>query len=46
MDETGPLLVVGNVAEVFEWGARVVKLYKSTEAKPAEFREAAMHAAV
>jgi hypothetical protein len=47
MNETiGHLLAVGNVAEIFEWGARVVKLYKSTAAKPAAFREAAIHAAV
>ena len=47
MHETvGRLLAVGNFAEVFEWGSRVVKLYKSTAAKPAAFREAAMHAAV
>ena len=47
MNETiGRLLAVGNVAEVFEWGARVVKLYKSTAAKPAAFREAAIHPAV
>src|SRR5215510_2215934 len=47
MNETiGRLLAVGNVAEVFEWGFRVVKLYKSTTAKPAAFREAAIHAAV
>src|ERR1700730_5982994 len=46
MDETiGGLLAVGNVAEVFEWGSRVLKLYKSTAAKPAAFREAAIHAA-
>ena len=45
-ETTGRLLAVGNVAEVFEWGARVVKLYKSTAAKPAAFREAAIHAAV
>jgi tRNA A-37 threonylcarbamoyl transferase component Bud32 len=45
MDETiGGLLAVGNVAEVFEWGSRVLKLYKSTAAKPAAFREAAIHA--
>ena len=43
MNETiSRLLAVGNVAQVFEWGSRVVKLYKSTAAKP----EAAMHAAV
>ena len=41
----GRLLAVGNVAEVFEWGPRVVKLYKSTASKPAAFREAALHAA-
>ena len=30
MDETiGRLLAVGNVAEVFEWGSRVLKLCKS-----------------
>ena len=47
MNETiGRLLAVGNVAEVFEWGAHVVKLYKSAAAKPAAFREAAIHAAV
>jgi len=45
-ETTGRLLAVGNVAEVFEWGARVMKLYKSTAAKPAAFREAAIHAAV
>jgi hypothetical protein len=47
MNETiGRLLAVGNVAEVFEWGSRVMKLYKATAAKPAAFREAAIHAAV
>lgn len=46
MDKTiGRLLAVGNVAEVFEWGSRVLKLYKSTLAKPAAFREAAIQAA-
>ena len=46
MDKTiGRLLAVGNVAEVFEWGSRVLKLYKSTAAKPAAFRGAAIHAA-
>jgi len=46
MTETmGHLLAVGNVAEIFEWGSRVLKLYKSTDAKPAAFREAAIHAA-
>ena len=45
-ETTGRLLAVGNVAEVFEWGARALKLYKSTTAKPAVFHESAMHAAV
>ena len=42
----GRLLATGNVAEAFEWDSRVLKLYKSPEAKPAAFREAAIHAAV
>jgi Phosphotransferase enzyme family len=47
MGETiGRLLAAGNVAEVFEWGSRVVKLYRSPERKPATFREAAIHAAI
>ena len=47
MNETiGPLLAVGNIAEVFEWGSRALKLYKSAAAKPVAFREAANHAAV
>src|SRR5215813_13749082 len=47
MSETiGRLLAAGNVAEVFEWGSRVVKLYCSDARKPAAFREAAIHAAV
>jgi hypothetical protein len=47
MSETiGQLLAVGNVAEVFEWGSRVVKLYRSPERKLTAFREAAIHAAV
>ena len=46
MEKTiGRLLAVGHVAEVFEWGSRVLKLYKSTAAKPTAFREAAIHAA-
>ena len=45
-EAVGQRLAVGNVAEVFEWGSRVVKLYKSAAAKPAAFREAALHAAV
>lgn len=42
----GRLLAVGNVAEVFEYGPRVVKLYKSAAGKPVAFREASIHAAV
>ena len=42
----GRLLAVGNVAEIFEYGCRVVKLYKSAAGKPAAFREASIHAAV
>jgi aminoglycoside phosphotransferase (APT) family kinase protein len=42
----GRLVAVGNVAEVFEWDSRVVKLYRSAAAKPTVFREAAIHAAV
>jgi aminoglycoside phosphotransferase (APT) family kinase protein len=46
MNQTiGRLLGTGHVAEVFEWGSCVVKLYKSTTAKPTAFREAAVHAA-
>jgi hypothetical protein len=41
----GRLLAAGNVAEVFEWGDRVLKLYKSPAGKPAAFREAGIHAA-
>jgi hypothetical protein len=47
MSETiGRLLAAGNVAEVFEWGSRVVTLYRSPARKPTAFREAAIHAAV
>ena len=42
----GRLLAVGNVAEVFEYGSCVVKLYKSAAGKPAAFREASIHAVV
>jgi aminoglycoside phosphotransferase (APT) family kinase protein len=42
----GRPLAAGNVAEVFEWGSRVIKLYRSAAAKPTVFREAAIHAAV
>jgi aminoglycoside phosphotransferase (APT) family kinase protein len=45
-DTVGRLLAAGNVAEVFEWDSQVVKLYRSPAAKPAAFREAAIHAAV
>jgi Ser/Thr protein kinase RdoA (MazF antagonist) len=47
MTETmGCLLAAGQRAEVFEWGSRVVKLYRSAAAKHTAFREAAIHAAV
>src|SRR6516165_9045313 len=47
MSETiGRLLAAGNVAEVFEWGSRVVKLCRSPARKPTAFCEAAIHAAV
>jgi len=42
----GRLLAAGNVAEVFEWGSRVVKLYRSAGAKQTVFREAGNHSAV
>ena len=42
----GRSLATGNTAEIFEWGSRVMKLYKSRAAKSAAFREAAMSAAV
>ena len=42
----GRRLAAGNVAEIFEYGSRVVKLYKSPDAKATAFREAAIHAAV
>jgi hypothetical protein len=42
----GHLLAAGQRAEVFEWGFRVVKLYRSTAAKRVIFGEAAIHAAV
>jgi Phosphotransferase enzyme family len=45
-DTVGRFLAAGNVAEVFEWDSRVVKLYRSPAAKPAAFREAAINAAV
>jgi len=42
----GRLLAAGNVAEIFVWGSRVIKLYRSAAAKPTVFREAAIHSAV
>jgi hypothetical protein len=42
----GRSLATGNTAEIFEWGSRVVKLYKSPAAKRAAFHEAATSAAV
>ena len=42
----GRLFATGQRAEVFEWGSRVVKLYRSAAAKNTAFREAAIHAAV
>src|SRR5262249_51374320 len=47
MEETvGRSLATGNTAEIFEWGSRVVKLYKAPTAKGAVFHEAATSAAV
>src|SRR6516165_6194966 len=47
MEETlGRLLATGNTAELFEWGSRVMKLYKSPAAKRAAFAEAAKSATV
>jgi hypothetical protein len=34
------------MAEVFEWGSRVLKLYRSPARKPTAFREAGIHATV
>jgi aminoglycoside phosphotransferase (APT) family kinase protein len=45
-ESMGRLLAAGQRAEVFEWGARVVKLCRSTGSKRITFREAAIHAAV
>jgi aminoglycoside phosphotransferase (APT) family kinase protein len=42
----GRSLATGNTAEIFEWGPRVMKLYKSPAAKRAAFNEAATSAAV
>jgi hypothetical protein len=47
MSETmGRLLAAGQRAEVFEWGSRVVKLYRSTVSKQVAFHEAGIHATV
>jgi len=47
MSETiGRLLAVGQRAEVFEWGSRVVKLCRSPGSKQVMFREAAINAAI
>lgn len=47
MQETqGRLLAAGRVAEIYERGPRVLKLYRSPSAKRVAFREAAIHAAV
>lgn len=45
-ESMGRLLAAGNVAELFEWDGRALKLYRSPAAKRAAFREAAIHAAV
>ena len=42
----GRLLAAGNVAEVFEWGSRAVKLYRAEAAKRVVFHEAAIHATI
>jgi Ser/Thr protein kinase RdoA (MazF antagonist) len=42
----GRLLGAGARADVFEWGDRVLKLYRSPDAKAAAFREAPIQAAV
>jgi predicted trehalose synthase len=47
MQETpGALIAAGRVAEVFAWGSRALKLYRSPAHKHVAFREAAIHAAV
>src|SRR5262249_1683810 len=47
MSETiGRLLAAGKLGEVFEWSARVVKLYRSSARIAMVFREAAIHAAL
>jgi hypothetical protein len=44
--EIGPLLGSGNIAEVFEYGEHVLKLYKSPAARAEAFAEAATTAIV
>ena len=47
MNETiGRLLTVGNVAQVFEWGSRVMKLYNFAAGNQTAFRKEAIHATV
>src|SRR5215467_13723056 len=46
IETIGRLLAAGQRAEVFEWGSRVVKLYRSAGSRRVAFREAAIHAAV
>jgi Ser/Thr protein kinase RdoA (MazF antagonist) len=45
-EKIGRLLAAGNVAELFEWGSRILKLYRAAAGKPTAFREAAIDAAV
>jgi hypothetical protein len=45
-EKLGRLLAIGNTAEIFEWGSRIIKLYKSSATKGAAFHEAARSAAV
>jgi len=45
-ESIGGLLATGNVAEVFEWGSRAVKICQSAAAKLTVFREAGNHAGV
>jgi Phosphotransferase enzyme family len=45
-EKLGRLLATGNTAEIFEWGSRVMKVYKSSAAKRAAFLEAAKSTAV
>ena len=45
-ESIGRLLAAGNVAEVFDWDSRIVKLNRSAARKPMVLREATIHAAV